>query len=122
MQHSIYKSHILPIKKCEGVVIQADLQVAANDKLYALAKASLEQVIWVVAAGICSKYMTEEAHKRDAELEALGMIHWGGRPVSKALVKLSWALPQAEGNLLELKRIMERNYVGELNHYPKRLL
>lgn len=103
-------------KRAEGIVIDAGVQVAANDQLYPLIRDILQDGIAVAVTNTDTRYMTEDVQRKDAELKEHGMIELPRMHSSKAHVKLSWALPQAHGDMKRLQEIMSHNYVGELNH------
>lgn len=49
----------------------------------------------------------------------MGMAELPFMSQNKAFVKLAWVIPQAEGNMTEVQKMMRTNYVGELNYMNK---
>ncbi|MEE9323742.1 MAG: asparaginase [Candidatus Aenigmarchaeota archaeon] len=100
----------------EGIVINAGVKVADNDTLYPFVKENLKNNIAVAVTNTDTRYMTSDVRKRDDELKEMGLVDLAIMPQSKALVKMAWTIPQANGDMGKLQEMMRKNYVGELNY------
>lgn len=100
-----------------GLVIDCNgMNAAANDDLYQYIKNSLQAGLPIVVSNADTRFMSPPVTTRYDELVGLGMIDMGMIHPYKAFVKLAWATPQTNGNMVQLRQIMTKDYVRELEH------